>query len=163
VYLCYILGLITYHLGTHTLVWSRAVSHISLDHLYTCAWYIISVYNTFQGQPHITLVYHCLGSRLYRIVTYIPGQFSCMLPFWPRAVSHIPGPFACMFPVHHYFDPGLFRIHSRANHILPWYIIYFVQGYVTYIPGPLPCILLVHHCLGPGLVKIHPRDNHLSP
>jgi len=141
-----------------------------------------AVYNTFQGQPHITLVHCCLGPRLYIIhsrvnhispwyiiylvqgyVTYIPGRFPYMLLFWPRAVSHIPGPFACIVLVHHYLVPGLFRIHSRANHILPWYIICLVQGYVTYIPGLFPCMLLVHHCSSLRLVKIHPRANHLSP
>jgi len=94
--------------------------------------------------------------------TSLDNSHVCFL-FWPRAVSHIPGPFACMFLVHHYLGPGLFRIHSRANHILPWYIICLIQGCVTYIPGPFPCMLLVHHCLSQGLVKIHPRANHLSP
>ena len=94
------------------------------------------------------LVHHCLGPGLFRIhsmtnhispwyiiclvqdyITYILGQF----PFLVQGcLSSMPGPFTCTCLVHHCLGPGLFRIHSKTNHISPWYIICLVQGCLSY-------------------------------
>jgi hypothetical protein len=119
---------IPYHPGT-SFVLSRAVSHIYLDHLHACSWYIIVLVQgclEYIPRPtHITLVHHLFGPRLSLIF-----------------LNHLHACAWCIIT--------LVQDHFRANYISPWYIIYFVQGYVIYIPGLLSCIPLVHHCIGLG-------------